>query len=235
MKLRDSLNSIDGYVEIIEFYEETLKEDIEEYNEKKDKWDEQRTYDQFFDLFKYSFKVLTARYSMGDDISKLKSIYSDSISYIEKGWKAESGYVQMVSMLSIGIMLEIEDNKFNTLVKLVERDNVKDFLIDFLINYRISSWQQTEKFIWNKPYKSITEVIATEKNDKVKAIEQLRNYMIKGWYNSIDTKTHKSKHNIHAGYWSWEAGALVKILKLDDSSLKNQPYYPYDMVHWKNG
>jgi hypothetical protein len=48
-----------------------------------------------------------------------------------------------------------------------------------------------------------------------------------GWYND-----HKSKWNIHFGYWSFESGALVKILGLDDNSLKNQQYYPYDMVHW---
>lgn len=34
------------------------------------------------------------------------------------------------------------------------------------------------------------------------------------------------------GYWSFESGALVKILGLDDSSLKEVQYYPYDMVHW---
>ncbi|MDO4729539.1 MAG: DUF1911 domain-containing protein, partial [Bacteroidota bacterium] len=49
-----------------------------------------------------------------------------------------------------------------------------------------------------------------------------------GWHNS-----HKSKHNIYTGYWSFESGALVKILGLDDTLLKDQKYYPYDMVHWQ--
>ena len=39
---------------------------------------------------------------------------------------------------------------------------------------------------------------------------------------------------IHDGYWSFESGALVKVLGLDDSSLKGLPYYPYDMVHWND-
>ena len=30
-------------------------------------------------------------------------------------------------------------------------------------------------------------------------------------------------------------GVLVKVLGLDDSILKGQPYYPYDMVHWADG
>jgi hypothetical protein len=45
---------------------------------------------------------------------------------------------------------------------------------------------------------------------------------------------HKSQWNIHSGYWSFESGALVKILGLDDSSLKDTQYYPYDMVHWED-
>ncbi|MDR0574163.1 MAG: DUF1911 domain-containing protein [Tannerella sp.] len=48
-----------------------------------------------------------------------------------------------------------------------------------------------------------------------------------GWYND-----HKNGGNLHYGYWSFESGALVKILGLDDSSLKDMQYYPYDMVHW---
>jgi hypothetical protein len=32
----------------------------------------------------------------------------------------------------------------------------------------------------------------------------------------------------------FEQGALVKILGLNDSILKDQQYYPYDMVHWRD-
>ena len=152
---------------------------------------------------------------------------------MEKSWRGESGYVQMVSMLSLGIIFEIEDSDFNRLVQLVERDDLNDYLIDFLINYRNKDWKQTDKFLWNKPYKSIAEIVALSEENKSKALERLSNYL-PGWYKSLETKTHESKWNIHTGYWCWEAGALVKILGLDDSSLKDQQYYPYDMVHWKD-
>ena len=45
--------------------------------------------------------------------------------------------------------------------------------------------------------------------------------------------SHKSSENVYYGYWSFEAGAIAKILNLDDSSLKDVPYYPYDLVHYK--
>jgi len=49
-----------------------------------------------------------------------------------------------------------------------------------------------------------------------------------GWYNS-----HLSKQKIYSGYWCFEGGAIAKVLGLDDSRLKNQQYYPYDLVHYK--
>jgi hypothetical protein len=38
---------------------------------------------------------------------------------------------------------------------------------------------------------------------------------------------------IYCGYWSFESGAIARILQLDDSTLANTPYYPYDMAHYK--
>jgi hypothetical protein len=36
----------------------------------------------------------------------------------------------------------------------------------------------------------------------------------------------------YSGYWAWEVASVIKVLGLDDSSFKENPYYPYDMVHW---
>ncbi len=49
-----------------------------------------------------------------------------------------------------------------------------------------------------------------------------------GWYD-----IHKTKEKLYYGYWSFETGAIAKILNLDDSSLKDVSYYPYDLVHYK--
>ena len=50
-----------------------------------------------------------------------------------------------------------------------------------------------------------------------------------GWYD-----IHKAKEKLYYGYWSFEAGAIAKILNLDDSNLKDVQYYPYDLVHYKS-
>ena len=63
----------------------------------------------------------------------------------------------------------------------------------------------------------------------------LEKYLKEDWYNKEYEcyEAHKSDQNIYYGYWSFEAGAIAKILKLNDSNLKNVPYYPYDLVHYK--
>lgn len=38
---------------------------------------------------------------------------------------------------------------------------------------------------------------------------------------------------LYSGYWSFESGAVVKILGLDDNELEDVKYYPYDLVHFK--
>ena len=65
----------------------------------------------------------------------------------------------------------------------------------------------------------------------------MKNYLEKQWYGihhgTAWHNSHKSKQNTYYGYWSYEAGAIVRIMNLNDEELKEQKYYPYDLVHFK--
>ncbi|MDR4190445.1 hypothetical protein COL87_26390 [Bacillus pseudomycoides] len=50
---------------------------------------------------------------------------------------------------------------------------------------------------------------------------------------SHNTSIVNIRSQIFSGYWSFESGAIAKILNLDDSTLRDTPYYPYDMVHYR--
>lgn len=39
---------------------------------------------------------------------------------------------------------------------------------------------------------------------------------------------------MYKGYWAWEVATVVKVKGLYDTSFKDNPYYPYDMVHWED-
>ena len=84
------------------------------------------------------------------------------------------------------------------------------------------------------PYDKLTDIVA----NREKAVEKLKEYLEKYWYvghkNMGWYDIHKAKEKLYYGYWSFEAGAIAKILNLDDSNLKDVPYYPYDLVHYKS-
>lgn len=232
--MREHFNTKEGYIEIMTKYLDFIDrdyKDLNSYDLAKDKEKIEATYSS---LYKYSSGVINAKYSLNENYDSIYSLYKNQIVNISFFWKKTSGYVQMLETLSIGIMLDVSNDDFNKLAQCVKNDNPNDFLIDFLINYKDKSWKKlSSTFMWNKPYENTKTIVEIANNDKQKSLEALKKYLIQ-WYKSIETKTHNSKWNIHTGYWCWEAGALVKILGLDDSGLKDQQYYPYDMVHWKD-
>jgi hypothetical protein len=52
-----------------------------------------------------------------------------------------------------------------------------------------------------------------------------KNHKDAGWHNS-----HKSRHDVFYGYWSFETAAVVKIMDLDDTKFIDCQYYPKDLV-----
>ena len=54
----------------------------------------------------------------------------------------------------------------------------------------------------------------------------------KGHYDYEWKNAHKEPG--YVGYWSFETAAIGKILELDDTSLKGNNHYPYDLAHYKN-
>lgn len=187
----------------------------------------------------YQYEILIGLYSEGEKIEKITQQFKNTIEDMVGVWHQSNGYVQMVWMLSIGILLDVNRDEFNKLLELVKADNPNDYLIDFLLNSK-EDWEQNHTdFKFPVPYKSLRDVITLAYNNKKdESIIRLKDYLDNEWYKGhSDTgwyDSHKSKHNTYYGYWSWESGALVKILGLNDAILKNQQYYPYDMVHLKD-
>jgi hypothetical protein len=237
LKLRDTLNTLEGYQEILDQNTMYIKEDLEDL---KNSVDQEYINDTQMSLFKYTLSSLQATYSQGRPVKELRPLLNSTIEHSTTVWNQDYAYTQMVWMLSIGIMLEIDDEEFNKLIKLVESDNPNDYLIDQLIKYRKADWKaESNDFKFPKPYMKIKDVFDSALNrNKEEAIENLTSYVDKAWYKgNSDTgwyDSHKSKFNTHEGYWSYESGAIAKILGLDDAGLEDHQYYPYDLVHYKD-
>ncbi|YCA45502.1 PoNi-like cognate immunity protein [Bacillus sp. JZ8] len=191
----------------------------------------------------YYFNKLRAMYSAGYSLENIREFLPEVIDIMEKVWNKESGYIRMLWMMSIAVMLDIEDKEFKRLVTMVRKEGLNDYLINYFIAYRndkfvsnMDNYNQSEFYIEN-PYSKLKEVIESNKISKEKSLESLEKYIRLFWYKGHSDEAwydaHENKHDIYSGYWSFESGAIAKILKLDDSALKDTPYYPYDMVHYK--
>lgn len=232
MKLRDNLNTEIRYKELIRKKTSFVEEDLHEYQCTGTTWDSKQELSHFDIILRNAHQILISKYSAGYPVLELIPDYLQGVQFIKKGWNADAGYVTMLWYLSIGVMLECH-KELQQLSILLREHSVKDKLFSFLVNN--TQDYASEKLLWTTPYAGLIEVIEFAKTNKEKAVERLQKYLKKEWYKGHSDcgwyNDHKSKWGIHFGYWSFESGALVKILGLDDSSLQGLPYYPYDMVH----
>lgn len=181
----------------------------------------------------FYINMILAKYSAGESTEEIRK-YINKLMDISLQFQSCPMYSVLLDILSLLEMSSLNDEKKNTFFKLISKEHNDDFLINILV----TKTYNTKNILFPEPYTALKEVIdLANDNQKEKAIQRLKKYLDKEWYKGHSDagwyNSHKSKHNIYTGYWSFESGALVKILGLDDTLLKDQKYYPYDMVHWQ--
>ena len=242
MILRDTLNTKDKYDYLIENYKQFIVEeqkDIEELLQLEDKGlqkfsrpNTQVIKSAYKIIAGYQEEILLASYSAGYSLTVIKDEYIKFIDSLVPVWYNNSRYVQMVWALSIGILLDIDDEVFDKLVDLVRKDDPVDYLIDYLIHYRQPDWKIRDDFMFPRPY-VFTEKI-TQAESSTEASKLLQFYLEKEWYQGQRGHgwydLHKRNIDNYVGYWSFEAGAICKIMGLNPDDFKEVDYFPYDLV-----
>lgn len=180
------------------------------------------------------FGVFIANYSLGTDLDTLKVDFDEILNDFPRFWTQTSSYITMVWMMSIAIMLETDNEKFCGLTALLDKYNRHDALLDFFSDYKLHGIiaLKNHDFSCPVPYAELGKIIENNQGQQ----RLLKSYVEKKWYPGHKKfgicDVHKSKEKIYSGYWSFESGALAKILNIDDSPLKESDYYPYDLAHF---
>ena len=242
MGLRDTLSTEENYKdglisnrEALLYFQEKLRKlqsDIESGIENYKKPTIEVYKSTLATILSYQRDILLATYSSGASLSAFKEEYISFVSFLIPIWRKEWGYEQMLWALSIGILLNIDEETFNQLVDLVKKDNPEDCLIDYLIQYRRPEWKIRLNYNFPKPYGFTRKII--EEEDSEQALKLLKEYVAKKWYQgSRDTgwyNLHKTNNRSYYGYWSFESGAICKLKGLDYKELEGLPYFPCDLV-----
>lgn len=174
--------------------------------------------------------ILVARYSKGDDLNLLEKEYLELASEWENVWQPDY-YNKNIKMISLGVLFEAGEEFSNKVKNMLEQSHKSDWLYSYLLDSM--DGEKTEKnqeMLFPDSYSNLHKTVYEE--DKILF---LKKYLTDDWYNEDCGcyEAHKSEYNFYYGYWSFEAGAIAKILDIDDSTLKDMPYYPYDLVHYK--
>lgn len=242
MTFRDTLTTKDRILRLINFENNLINEKRKEINGLMKDTEEgvQRyklTNDEVIANIKETINVLTeellvATYTADYPIEKFKEEYLKYVDSLVPVWQSNSGYLQMVWALSIGILLEIDEATFDKLVDLVRKDDPQDYLIDYLIQSRHPEWTIRINYNFPRPYGFTRKIIEEENSDQ--ALKLLKEYVTKKWYpGHRDTgwyDLHKENIDNYYGYRSFESGALCKLKGLDYKQLEGVSYFPYDLV-----
>lgn len=185
----------------------------------------------------YYMENIRSKYSIGENISTIEEDFIDCINDLENIGKKKARYLNILWMISLGILLETDKENIIRLSKLVDKENIEDGVIDYLLCASDIGWSKIRN-VYSKenPYSKTKEIIELAEKDKSEASKGLQKYMEKEWFKGHYDYEWKNAHKEpgYVGFWSFETAALAKILELDDSSLKENNHYPYDLAHYKN-
>jgi hypothetical protein len=176
-------------------------------------------------------------YSMGCDMEACREQYILAADYYGKGWDADAFYADIIDMVALGLLLNVPDEVFEPVVNYIRQSDTgssypiwtPDALLWFIINSKIPRSGPQPDTLISEAYRDIYDLTKMPKTD---AAREMKLYLDK-WYllhkNDPWYDNHK-KERSYKGYWCWEAGAVTKIMGLDDSGYAAHPNYPYDMV-----
>ena len=171
---------------------------------------------------------MIATYTAGYSIEKFREEYLKFVDSLLPVWFSNSGYDEMIWALSIGILLEINDEIFDQLVDLVKKDDPEDYLIDYLIQSRHPDWKIRINYNFPRPYGFTRKIIEEENAEQ--ALKLLKEYVTKKWYpGHRDTgwyDLHKENIDNYYGYWSFESGALCRLKGLDYKQVRRASVFP---------
>jgi hypothetical protein len=181
------------------------------------------------------FCIFNAKYSAGYDLDEIKPEFINSLLDMPKFWylDSESGYFDMITMLSIAYMYEVDDEQWDLLVNLVKNSDIGDWLIYYLISQRTPGIEYDKYQLHNKKhYKYLMELVQKYPGKRL----DMKYYLEEKWYKCQKDvemyEIHLEEEMFYNGYWCFESGAIAKILNYDDADLKDSIYYPYDLVHY---
>lgn len=178
----------------------------------------------FNSIIESKLKIISYKYTLGFDLSELHKEYLELIEQIDNVESITSFFP--FNIIALGILFEDGIESFEKLIALMDKREKHDLLFDYLINGCGLKREFNSDIFFHRDFKFSKELIELAQKDKGQASKKLVHHIKTYWDIPIEDK--------YKGYWLWEYAAISKMFKLDDSKLKDNPHYPYELAHYKN-
>ena len=220
---------------LVKKYRDDMKSDIEEYKKVAEQAEGHAFNSVYASIINMRFYALRYGYILGSDLNQLHKEYLEISNDFQKiDYLVHSNNI--VDILALGILFEDSIENLKKIVELGDLSKVNDIVFDYLANGCGIKRTFNSKYFQDDDNKVLTEIIKLAHVDNKKASEKFvdyiknefpKNYWGEDWKGDVGEK--------FLGVCLYAYAAIAKILNLDDSSLKDNPYYTYDLVHYKKG
>src|SRR5699024_6791123 len=212
---QDCREGIEIYIKIISEKREEikeLKEDIKKDIQRKPSNNKSIIKASHYRKFEYYLDNARPHYSLGDPVDILHKGFTEAIQDLEKSEKERIGYLNLLWMVSLGILLETDKENIKRLSEIIKKQQLNDFVVDYLLCACDIGWTHiSNSFDKEIPYANTKEIIELAETDKDAASDRLFTYMEKEWFRGHYDFEWKNAHNEpgYVGFWSFESAALA--------------------------
>jgi len=188
-------------------------------------------------LFNRHVLLIRCRYSLGYSLSELRGDLEESIQLFEgcsidneDFFSSYSGYDSLLSLISIAVLLDMDEQIFIRILKHWQRYKIEDKLIEYLISFKIPNNEISSAVLLPKTFELLISAIEDESEKGV--LVKLQQYLNE-WYKNSRSCSWNNTHttNQYSGYWCFEAAAIAKIKGIDLSDTKFGEYFPYSFFN----
>ncbi len=198
-----------------------------------------------------TYERLSMRYTAGDPIECLHSELEAVLRAYEEFAKADRAlhedpdrpafiftsaddYSRVMQLIGLCYLLHRRD-QLPRVSALCDGFRGEDAVYEDLLSFALPDRPDVDEWFWEIPYGDLVRALHSESRDE--ELSFLTSFL-KRWYKGLSGTawhdTHKSATQAgYYGYWSFEAGAAVLLLGIEnDTSLHSFLYYPKDLVAW---
>jgi Domain of unknown function (DUF1911)/Domain of unknown function (DUF1910) len=190
-------------------------------------------------VFRRQIEQLITQYSHGDEIGHLKELlpcvvdtliaYHQEPRHAVYDFQQFDTYIYALWLVSLSILLDMNDDYVNKLIGELNNDG-RDAVYEKLVSLHSPERTEISEVLYPKPYKLLFDALNTTGSEQIDLINKFLTQYYKGMKKAYWHDSHLGEDTGFFGYWCFELAAFVKKLNIDDSSFRDNIFYPRDLV-----